>query len=84
MEKYLYENIVLSGGTSKFKGLKERFEKEIKALVPESIKKQIKITLNPDGQYATWIGGSIMSSLSTFKSKWITRKEYEEQGSKII
>ena len=49
MEKYLYENIVLSGGTSKFKGLKERFEKEIKALVPEAIKKQIKTTLNPDG-----------------------------------
>ena len=40
MKKYLFENIALSGGTSKFKGLKEKFEKEIKALVPETIKKQ--------------------------------------------
>ena len=84
MKKILYENIILSGGTSKFKGLKERFEKEIKALVPEKIKNQIKIDFSTSGEYATWVGGSIIASISTFESKWVTRKEYKEHGSNII
>lgn len=84
MKKYLFENIALSGGTSKFKGLKEKFEKEIKALVPETIKKQIKINLSGDGGYSTWVGGSIIACISTFKSKWVTGKEYKEEGSNII
>ena len=84
MKKYLYENIVLSGGTSNFKGLKERFEKEIKALVPEKIKNQININISGYGKYDAWAGGSIITSISTFKSKWVTRKEYKEHGSNII
>ena len=84
MKKYLYENIVLSGGTSNFKGLKERFEKEIKALVPEKIKNQININISGYGKYDAWAGGSIITSISTFKSKWVTRKEYKEHGKKKI
>ena len=29
-----------------------------------------------------FIGGSILSSISTFQSKWITKTEYEETGMK--
>ena len=30
------------------------------------------------------IGGSILASLDTFKRIWISRKEYEDEGVKII
>ncbi len=30
--------------------------------------------------HSTWIGGSIMASLSTFQDMWITREAYDEEG----
>ena len=33
---------------------------------------------------ATWLGGSILSSLQTFQNKWITKAEYQETGPSIV
>ena len=79
-----YNCIVLSGGTSMFNGLPERFTKEIKALVPESIKEEVKVIASPERKFASWNGGSILSTISTFKSCWITKTEYEESGATIV
>jgi len=38
IRRELCENIVLSGGTTMFDGLKERLEKELSELVPKSVK----------------------------------------------
>ena len=84
LKKDLYNCIILSGGTSMFNGLKERFEKEIKALVPELMKEEIKVFASPERKYATWIGGTILSNISTFESCWITKDEYEEYGETIV
>ena len=35
-------------------------------------------------KYASWVGGSILASLGTFHQMWISKKEYEEQGSMIV
>ena len=67
-----------------FNELPERLTKEIKALVPESMKEEVKVIASPERKYAAWIGGSILSSLSTFESSWITKTEYEEQGETIV
>ncbi|KAF7254014.1 Beta-centractin [Varanus komodoensis] len=34
--------------------------------------------------YSTWIGGSILASLDTFKKMWVSKKEYEEDSSRAI
>eukprot|EP01084_Bolivina_argentea_P226432 382505_1 len=34
--------------------------------------------------YSSWIGGSILSSLSTFEEMWITKDEYDEAGPSIV
>lgn len=81
--KDLCNFIYLSGGVSRFGGLKERFEKEIKALAPESIKEEIKVTAAPT-KFEVWIGGFILSKMSSFESKWITKAEYEESGMNIV
>jgi actin-related protein len=82
IRKDLYANIVLSGGTTMFSGMAERMNKEITALAPASIK--VKIVAPPERKYSVWIGGSILASLSTFQSMWISKEEYDESGPSIV
>ena len=78
----LYNNIVCSGGTTMYEGLNERLMKELQVLAPQSIK--LKVVSPPERKYSVWIGGSILSSLSTFQQMWITRDEYDEAGPAIV
>ncbi|MHA1953814.1 MAG: actin, cytoplasmic 2, partial [Candidatus Heimdallarchaeaceae archaeon] len=78
LRRDLYANIVLSGGSTMFPGLKERLHKELTELVPETM--EVKIIAPPERRYSVWIGGSILSSLKTFAKLWVTRKEYKEIG----
>jgi len=78
----LYANIVLSGGTTMFQGIGERMTKELTALAPSTVK--IKVIAPPERKYSVWIGGSILSSLSTFQQMWISKQEYDESGPTIV
>jgi len=82
IRKDLYANIVLSGGSTMYPGIHERVEKEVTALAPPSMK--IKVVAPPERKYSVWIGGSILSSLSTFENMWITKEEYDESGPAIV
>jgi len=64
IRKDLYGNIVLAGGTTMFKGLKDRLKKEVVALAPSTMVIDVKDP--PERKYNVWMGGSILSSLSTF------------------
>jgi actin beta/gamma 1 len=78
----LYANIVLSGGTTMFQGIGERMTKELTALAPATMK--IKVVAPPERRYSVWVGGSILSSLSTFQQMWISKEEYDESGPSIV
>jgi actin beta/gamma 1 len=78
----LYTNVVLSGGSTMFPCIEKRLHKEITALAPAAIK--VKIVAPPERKYSVWIGGSILSSLSTFQDMWITKDEYDESGPAIV
>lgn len=65
LRKDLYANIVLSGGTTLTKGFGDRMLTEVKNLVSRETK--IKIYAPPERKYSTWIGGSILAGLSTFR-----------------
>ena len=82
IRKDLYGNIVLSGGTTMYPGIAERMTKELTALAPSAMK--IKVVAPPERKYSVWIGGSILSSLSTFQSMWISKAEYDESGPAIV
>ena len=82
VRKHMYANIVLSGGNTMFPGVSERMVKEITALAPPTIK--IKAIAPPERKYSTWIGGSILASLSTFQQSWISKQEYDESGPAIV
>jgi len=82
IRKDLYSNVVLSGGTTMFTGIGERMTKELTALAPSTMK--IKVVAPPERKYSVWIGGSILSSLSTFQQMWISKGEYDESGPTIV
>merc|ERR1719462_345418 len=82
VRKDLYANIVLSGGSTMYPGISDRMQKEISALAPGTLK--IKIIAPPERKYSVWIGGSILSSLSTFQEMWISKTEYDESGPAIV
>jgi actin len=82
IRKDLYTNIVLSGGTTMFNQIDKRLDKEITAVAPASVK--VKIVAPPERKYSVWIGGSILSSLSTFQDMWIQKDEYDESGPAIV
>merc|ERR1712038_1374917 len=82
VRKDLYTNIVLSGGTTMYRGMRERMDKEMSSLAPASVR--VKIVAPEERKYSVFIGGSILSSLSTFQDMWISKEEYEEVGPKIV
>ena len=78
LRRELYGNIVLSGGSTMFPGIRERLTKEIKEQVSDSM--DVRILSPPERMYSVWIGGSILASLKTFHRMWLTRREYKELG----
>ncbi|EEY61323.1 actin-like protein [Phytophthora infestans T30-4] len=82
LRKTLFSQIILSGGSTLFPGFGDRLLAEVRKKAPKDIK--IRISAPPTRIYSTWIGGSILASLATFKNMWITKSEYEEYGASIL
>ena len=75
IRKSLYESVIMSGGTTMFPGISSRLQKELADLAPSTMK--VKVLAPEERKYLVWLGGAILSSLSTFQTSWITRAEYE-------
>ena len=81
----LFENIILSGGSTLFDGMGERMWQEIDNQVRKNGEKEdVKILASPERKFSVWLGGSILASLSTFQTMWISKQDYEEVGPSII
>jgi len=77
-----YGSIVLSGGSTLFNGLSDRLEKEI--LLKSKTKCRVKIIAPPERKYSHWIGGSILSNLSSASDSWCSKEKYQENGISLI
>ena len=82
IRRTLFAHITLAGGSTLFDGFGDRLLSEVRRLAPRDTK--IKIWAPPDRILSTWIGGSILASLATFKKMWVTKKDYEEGGKNAI
>ncbi|KAM3958655.1 actin-related protein 1 [Aphomia sociella] len=82
LRKVLYQNIVLSGGSTLFRGFGDRLLAEIRRLAPKDMK--IRISAPQERLYSTWIGGSILASLDTFRKMWVSKREYDEEGHRAV
>ena len=82
VRKQVYETIILAGGSTMFLGLDERLETEVSNLVSSTTK--VKVIAQKERMDSTWIGGSVLTSLSSFQNMWITQAEYKEAGGNIV
>jgi actin-related protein len=78
----LYGTIVLAGGSTMFGHLDDRLLQELTILAPGAPK--ISVLAPPERIFSAWIGGSILSTLGSFASQWITRAEYDRSGPAIL
>ncbi|KAL9000865.1 MAG: hypothetical protein Q9169_000620 [Polycauliona sp. 2 TL-2023] len=72
----LFGNIVLSGGSTLCKGFGDRLLHEVQRLAVKDMR--IKIFAPPERKYSTWIGGSILAGLSTFRKMWVNIDDWHE------
>ncbi|CAP23502.1 Protein CBG03145 [Caenorhabditis briggsae] len=82
LRQTLYSNIVLSGGTTLFKGFGDRLLGEVRKIAPSDGK--IRISASQERLSLTWIGGSIVASLDTFRKMWLGKKEYDDVGASAL
>uniref|UniRef100_A0A915CQH1 Actin-related protein 8 n=1 Tax=Ditylenchus dipsaci TaxID=166011 RepID=A0A915CQH1_9BILA len=78
LRKTLYQNIVLSGGSTLFAGFGDRLLYEIGS---KDVK--VRILAPQERLYSTWIGAQFLF-LDTFRKIWVSKQMYEAQGKQII
>jgi actin-related protein 2 len=91
--KDLYEHIVLSGGSTMYAGLPSRLEKDLRELYSDLVggnqqqmkKFKLRIETPPRRKHMVFLGGSVLADIMKDKEEfWISKKEWEEQGSRIL
>eukprot|EP01026_Neomeris_dumetosa_P036344 TRINITY_DN2931_c0_g2_i7.p1 TRINITY_DN2931_c0_g2~~TRINITY_DN2931_c0_g2_i7.p1 ORF type:complete len:484 (-),score=60.37 TRINITY_DN2931_c0_g2_i7:1900-3165(-) len=82
MQESLFNALVLTGGTTLLPGFGQRVEREIKKKLRRTF--QLKVIAPKNRAISAWIGGSVLSSLSSFRSMWISRQEFDERGPSVV
>jgi len=82
LRKSLYFNIVLSGGGTLTKGFGDRLLNEVQKLAVKDMR--IKIFAPPERKYSTWIGGSILAGLSTFRKASPMKEHTMDQANQPV
>ena len=71
-----------------FEGFEDRFRREIFSLAKPSFQEDVRIVRifdKKERKFAVWIGGSLLSNiLPKVEKGWITKTDYEENGSDIV
>jgi len=79
--KELCGNVLLCGSASLHANFPERLSYELSETVPAAYKCRVVASRNSiERRCASWIGGSILTSLGSFQQLWLSRREYEELG----
>ncbi len=79
----LFGNVMLSGGSTCYRGMAARVEKEMTA-VAAATGDAVSVVALPERKYAAWLGGSILASLESFRSDWVTKATYDECGPALV
>ena len=80
----LFANITCEGGSTMFRGFAGRLTSEISKLAPAATKIDVVAPAGKDRLHAPWIGGSILTGLSTMHQMWIEKAEYDDAGPQIV
>ena len=80
IQPQLFGNVVISGGNTMWPGMEQRVVREMSRYAREGM------NLNAAGErkYGAWLGGSVLTSLSTFQQLWVSRADYDDYGPTVI
>jgi centractin len=78
VRRALLGGIVCAGGSTAMRGFPQRLLREVRAAAPPGAK--VAVWAPSERKVLTWVGGSILASLSTFRDLAVTREEWEEEG----
>jgi actin-related protein len=88
MRQRLFNEIVLAGGNTLFSGTRNRMQEEITLFYRETHVNEglipISVSEMACRQYSAWLGGCMLSRTSMFPHLTVNRREYEEQGHRVI
>jgi len=78
----MLNNIVLSGGTTMMPGFSNRMNLGLKDVLREKdiSYNSYQVIAEGNRNISSWIGASMVSSMSSFNSVFISREEYNESG----
>ena len=77
--------MLLTGGNILYGSNIEDIVGRISDISPANVKvKHVSVCAPAERKYLPWIGGSIVTSLSSFQSYWIGNQEWKECGPTII
>ena len=82
MHALLYEHIIVLGGSSLFDGLVERLESEVRMRAPSEYR--VSIRRSKEALTTAWCGGSCLSIDPSFSTVYLTKRDYEEHGDRIL
>jgi len=82
LRKDLFQNIVLSGCSSMFRGFEDRLIKEMTILAPPTWR--VRVVAPSERKYYPWVGGSIFASMASFEGSAISKEQFFESGPAII
>jgi actin len=75
----LARNIILTGGSSMFRGLAERLDEALKSLCPTA-----KVIALPERKYLAWSGACVVATmLRSSGQNWLYKAEYDEHGPSV-
>lgn len=80
----MYSNILLAGGSTLFSGFPERMQKEMEKLPSQKFNYKVDVVAPANRLYSAWEGGSILASMTSLQSTWMTKEDYEEIGPTLI
>ncbi|ESL09674.1 actin 2 [Trypanosoma rangeli SC58] len=84
LRRRLLGSVVLSGGNTMFKGMRQRLQSELASLANTRAADDVRVVAANERKFSVWIGAAILASLTSFASEWVTRAEYDEQGAAIL
>ncbi|XP_044735335.1 actin-related protein 6 [Chrysoperla carnea] len=77
----LFKNIVVTGGSTKFKNFAERLEKDVRAMTSSYY--DVQVTSPKDPITYAYEGGIAQSADPDFYAKCVTKEEYMEEGFQV-
>lgn len=78
------KNTIICGGNSSINGFYERIQREMDLVTNPAIKMKVINSDEKDRCFLSWIGGSLLSTLTGFEDMWFSKREYKEHGAMYL